>query len=67
MALNTKKITKKHGKNLIKMKTSNNLKCKIFSYEKFNNPKRVIRNSVLFLATPDKTKQEGKGSQTTKG
>ena len=35
---------KKYVKNLIKMKTFNNLKCKSYLHEKLNTSKGVIRN-----------------------
>ena len=46
----------KHTENLIKMKTSHNLKCKIGSPKKLNTSKRVIRNRQLSSATPEEIK-----------
>ena len=40
---------KKLAKNLIKMKTFHNLKCKTYQHEKVNTSKGIIRNRELSL------------------
>ena len=48
--LSTCRYIWKHSKNLIKMKTFYNIKCKVYSHEKLNTSKGVIRNKELSLA-----------------
>ena len=43
---------KKLVKNLIKMKTFHNLKCKVYTHENLNTSKKIIRNKELSLVTP---------------
>ena len=46
----------KHAKNLIKMKTFHNIKCKIYPHDKLNTSNGSIRGKELSSATPEEIK-----------